>query len=53
MFTFKHANKSIDLIEKFLDKIDQGILIFQEGVKKITCMKTRRISPITSKRFLP
>lgn len=33
MFTFKHANKSIDLIEKFLDKIDQGILIFQEGVK--------------------
>lgn len=33
MFTFKHANKSIELIEKFLDKIDQGILIFQEGVK--------------------
>ncbi len=33
MFSFKHANKSIDLIEKFLDKIDQGILIFQEGVK--------------------
>jgi len=33
MFTFKHANKSIDLIERFLDKIDQGVLIFQEGVK--------------------
>ena len=33
MFSFKHANKSIDLIEEFLDKIDQGVLIFQEGVK--------------------
>jgi hypothetical protein len=33
MFTFKHANKSIELIERFMDKIDQGVLIFQEGVK--------------------
>jgi uncharacterized protein len=33
MFSFKHANKSIDLIERYMDKIDQGILIFQEGVK--------------------
>ncbi len=33
MFTFKHANKSIQLIEKFLDKIDQSQLIFKEGIK--------------------
>ncbi len=33
MFSFKHANKSIELIERYMDKIDQGILIFQEGVK--------------------
>jgi len=32
MFTFRHANKSIELIDGFLDKIDQGILIFKEGV---------------------
>jgi len=33
MKPFKHANKSIDLIDKFLDTIDQGALIFKEGVK--------------------
>jgi predicted phosphate transport protein (TIGR00153 family) len=33
MFSFKHANKSIELIDRFLDIIDQGILIFKEGVK--------------------
>jgi predicted phosphate transport protein (TIGR00153 family) len=33
MFSFKHANKSIELIENFLDKIDQGAIIFKEGVK--------------------
>lgn len=33
MRPFKHANKSIDLIDKFLDTIDQGALIFKEGVK--------------------
>lgn len=33
MFTFKHASKSIDLIERYLAKVDQGVLVFQEGVK--------------------
>jgi hypothetical protein len=33
MFNFKHANKSIDLIEQFLSLIDQGSLIFKDGVK--------------------
>jgi uncharacterized protein len=33
MFTFKHANKSIDLVDGFMSIIDQGILIFKEGVK--------------------
>lgn len=33
MFSFKHANKSIDLIEQFLTLIDQGSLIFKDGVK--------------------
>ncbi len=33
MKPFKHANKSIELIDKFLDTIDQGALIFKEGVK--------------------
>ncbi len=33
MFTFKHAKKSIDLIEEFLSLIDQGSVIFKEGVK--------------------
>ncbi len=33
MFSFKHANKSIDLIERFLNTVDQGALIFKEGVK--------------------
>jgi len=32
MFLFKHANQSIDHIEKFLNTIDQGTLIFKEGV---------------------
>jgi predicted phosphate transport protein (TIGR00153 family) len=32
MFTFRHAQKSIQLIDSFLDKIDQGIIIFKEGV---------------------
>lgn len=33
MFSFKHANKSIELIERFLNTVDQGMLIFKEGVK--------------------
>jgi uncharacterized protein Yka (UPF0111/DUF47 family) len=33
MFNFKHAKKSIDLIEEFLTLIDQGSLIFKDGVK--------------------
>ena len=33
MFNFKHTNKSIDLIEEFLTIIDQGSLIFKDGVK--------------------
>lgn len=32
MFTLRHANKSIELIESFIDHIDKGILIFKEGV---------------------
>jgi hypothetical protein len=32
MFTFRQADKSIELIDSFLDKIDQGILLFKEGV---------------------
>ncbi|MBK9290227.1 MAG: DUF47 family protein [Bacteroidetes bacterium] len=32
MFTFRHAEKSIALIDEFLSKTDQGILIFKEGV---------------------
>jgi len=32
MFTFRHAKQSIALIDEFLDKTDQGILIFKEGV---------------------
>ncbi|MCE1201591.1 MAG: DUF47 family protein [Bacteroidia bacterium] len=32
MFTFRHAKKSIALIDEFLGKVDQGILIFKEGV---------------------
>jgi predicted phosphate transport protein (TIGR00153 family) len=33
MFNFKHAKKSIDIIEQFLSLIDQGSLIFKDGVK--------------------
>ena len=33
MFAFKHSRKSIDLIERFLNTVDQGGLIFKEGVK--------------------
>lgn len=33
MFNFKHAKKSIDLIEQFLSLIDQGSLIFKDGVR--------------------
>jgi len=33
MFAFKHSRKSIELIERFLNTIDQGGLIFKEGVK--------------------
>ncbi|HMM12502.1 MAG TPA: DUF47 family protein [Bacteroidales bacterium] len=32
MFTFRHAKMSIELIDEFLGKVDQGILIFKEGV---------------------
>ncbi len=32
MFTFRHAKQSIALIDEFLDKTDQGILKFKEGV---------------------
>jgi hypothetical protein len=33
MFNFKHAKKSIDIIEQFLSLIDQGSLIFKDGVR--------------------
>lgn len=33
MVLFKHANKSIELVDSFLDSIEQGGLIFKEGVK--------------------
>lgn len=33
MFNFKHAKRSIELIEQFLTIIDQGSLIFKDGVK--------------------
>jgi predicted phosphate transport protein (TIGR00153 family) len=33
MLTIKHATKSIELIERFLSLVDQGVLVFQEGVK--------------------
>ena len=33
MQIFRQANKSIELIENFLDIIDQGVIIFKEGVK--------------------
>jgi len=33
MVFFKHANKSIELIDSFINTIDQGGLIFKEGVK--------------------
>ena len=33
MIPFKHANKSIELIDAFLNTIDQGALIFKEGVR--------------------
>ncbi len=33
MKPFSHANKSIELIDNFLNTIDQGSLIFKEGVK--------------------
>ncbi len=33
MFNFKHAQRSIELIEEFLSIIDQGSLIFKDGVK--------------------
>lgn len=33
MFLFRHANKSIELIDSFLNLIDQGAILFREGVK--------------------
>ncbi|PKP03133.1 MAG: hypothetical protein CVU14_02325 [Bacteroidetes bacterium HGW-Bacteroidetes-9] len=33
MFLFKHAEKSIELIDRFLNIIDQGSIIFKEGVR--------------------
>lgn len=33
MFSFKHANKSIELIDNFLNIVDQSALIFREGVR--------------------
>jgi uncharacterized protein len=33
MFSFKQANKTIELIDTFLNTIDKGALIFKEGVK--------------------
>ncbi|MDX9845587.1 MAG: DUF47 family protein [Tenuifilaceae bacterium] len=33
MIFFKHANQSVELIDEFLNTIDQGALIFKEGVK--------------------
>ncbi len=33
MFSFKQANKSIQLIEDFLNTLDQSCIIFREGVK--------------------
>lgn len=33
MFLFKHAAKSIELIDNFLNIIDQGAILFKEGVR--------------------
>jgi uncharacterized protein len=33
MFSFKHTRKSIELIDRFLNTVDQGGIIFKEGVK--------------------
>lgn len=33
MFLFRHANKSIELIDNFLNLVDQGVIIFKEGVR--------------------
>ncbi len=33
MIAFRQANKSIQLIDSFLDTIDQGAIIFKEGIK--------------------
>jgi uncharacterized protein len=33
MFTFKQANKSIELIDNFLNVVDQSGIIFKEGVR--------------------
>lgn len=33
MIAFRKANKSIQLIDSFLDTIDQGAIIFKEGIK--------------------
>jgi len=33
MFTLRHANKSIELIDRFFNTVDQGALIFREGVR--------------------
>ncbi|MFA5217536.1 MAG: hypothetical protein WC388_01220 [Bacteroidales bacterium] len=33
MIPFRRANQSIELIDGFMNTIDQGMLIFKEGVK--------------------
>ncbi len=33
MLLFRHANKSIELIDNFLNLVDQGVIIFKEGVR--------------------
>lgn len=41
MFSFKHASKTIELIEDFLSKVDEGVLVFQDGVKNYLARKTQ------------
>jgi len=41
---FAKANKSIDLIDKFLDCIDQSLLLFKEGVKNYLYKNTENFN---------
>jgi uncharacterized protein len=39
MFAFKRANQSIELIDNFMSSIDQGMLIFKEGISNYLLSK--------------